>query len=142
MRQIYRSFWSCFYRLFYDLINRTKPRTTKRILQKRIHFEHFPSSSLGPSQGHNLRLTWQYLVKSLTLEHFPNLESRSFHLAPRFVGLIALLMEKSAVLKNGQFCIAWLYYDLFSNLVLFHLLYITDSFGKACYKMIYYFIIY
>ena len=34
---------------------------------------------------------------SSTQGHFPNLENKSFNLAPRFAGLIALLIEKSAL---------------------------------------------
>ena len=30
-----------------------KARNNQRIFQKQIHFEHFPSLSFGPSQGHN-----------------------------------------------------------------------------------------
>ena len=30
-----------------------KAKNNKRILQKQIHFKHFPSLSFGPSQGHN-----------------------------------------------------------------------------------------
>ena len=33
-------------------------------------------------------------------------------MAPRFVGLLALLIKKSAVLKNGQFCFPRLYFML------------------------------
>ena len=34
-------------------------------------------------------------------------------MAPRFLGLIALLIKKSAVLKNGQFCFPPLYIILY-----------------------------
>ena len=38
-----------------------------------------------------------FLLKAITQGHFPKLENKSFNLAPRFAGLIALLLEKSAL---------------------------------------------
>ena len=48
-----RNLVKLFLKTFFWFNGLKKAKNNKRILQKQIHFEYFPSLSFGPSQGHN-----------------------------------------------------------------------------------------
>ena len=51
----------------------------------------------------------QFNSKSNIQDEFWNLEIKSFHLAPRFMGLNAILIEKSPPKDLTEFIVSWLY---------------------------------